>query len=232
MAYSLTWHGHSNFQVNGPDFSILVDPFFTGNPKAVSAWEDIRPPDAVFVTHLHGDHAGDAVAICKRFGSMLGAVVGIAEVLQGRGVPAEQIINGIGFNIGGSVLVKGVEVTMTQAFHTSEAGAPTGYILKLPNGCTIYHAGDTGIFSSMALFGELYSIDVALLPVGGVFTMDASQGALAARLLKAGAVVPMHWGTFPVLAQDCTAFAAELAKQAPDCRCLTMAPGTSIELPA
>lgn len=229
---SLIWHGHANFQIISPDCNILIDPFFTGNPKAVVAWDAVTPPDLALITHMHGDHAGDAVAICKKFGCMLGAVVGIAEVFQELGVPEGQILNGIGFNIGGTVMHKNTAITMTQAFHTSEAGAPTGYIIRLADGYTIYHAGDTGIFASMAVFGELYDINLALLPVGGVFTMDARQGALAAKMLRADAVFPMHWGTFPVLAQDTAEFAKELAKSAPNCRMIQAAPGQKLDLPA
>lgn len=230
-ASSITWHGHANFQITSPDCNILIDPFFTGNPSAKTAWEAIIPPDVVLITHLHGDHAGDAVSICKKTGAMLGAVVGIAEVFQEQGVPAGQILNGIGFNIGGTLRHKNTDITMTQAFHTTEAGAPTGYIVRLADGYTIYHAGDTGVFGSMALFGELYDINLALLPVGGVFTMDARQGALAARLLKADAVFPMHWGTFPVLAQDTVEFESELAKSFPSCRMVKAKPGDTVPLP-
>lgn len=230
-ASSITWHGHANFQINSPACNILIDPFFSGNPSANTAWDAISPPDVVLITHLHGDHAGDAVSICRKTGAMLGAVVGIAEIFQERGVAAEQILNGIGFNIGGTLRYKNTDITMTQAFHTTEAGAPTGYIIKLSDGYTIYHAGDTGIFSSMALFGELYTINLALLPMGGVFTMDARQAALAARLLKAQAVFPMHWGTFPVLAQDTDEYESALAEFAPDCRMVKAQPGATLKLP-
>ena len=231
MAASITWHGHSNFQISSPDCNLIIDPFFTGNPNSQTTWKGITPPDLVLVTHMHGDHIGDAVSICTHTGAMLGTVVGIAEVIQRLGVPEEQIINGIGFNIGGTVRMKNTAVTMTQAFHTTEAGAPVGYIITLSDGYTIYHAGDTGIFASMAIWGELYSIDLALLPVGGVFTMDARQAALAAKMLRARATIPMHWGTFPVLAQSTDEFAGELAKAAPDCRFVSIKPGQTIDLP-
>lgn len=230
MANTLIWHGHSNFAIHSTHCNILIDPFFTHNPCATVSWDSVPKPDIVLVTHLHGDHEGDAVAICKATGAKLGAIVGAAEVLQQKGIPAEQILNGIGFNIGGTITEKGVGITMTQAFHTSEAGAPAGYIITLEDGYTIYHAGDTGIFDSMALWGELYSIDLALLPTGGVFTMDARQAALAARLLKAKAVVPMHWGTFPVLAQNTEEFERELGLQAKDCRFVRMKPGQTLDL--
>lgn len=231
MATSLTWHGHANFQIVSPGCSLLIDPFFTGNPKAVCSAENVSAPDLVLVTHLHGDHSGDAVAICKRTGAMLGAIVGSAEKLREQGVPAAQILNGGGFNIGGTVKVGSAAITMTEAFHTTEAGAPAGYIITLADGYTIYHAGDTGIFANMAVWGELYAIDLALLPAGGVFTMDARQAALAAKMLRAKAVIPMHWGTFPVLAQDMGDFERELAHAAPDCRFVRVAPGQTLDLP-
>ncbi|MDR2077227.1 MAG: metal-dependent hydrolase [Desulfovibrio sp.] len=225
---TLTWHGHSTFQITTPDCSVLIDPFFSGNPLAVTTGENIPPPDVVLVTHLHADHAGDAAALCRRFKARLGAVVGTAEAVAG--VPPSQILNGVGFNIGGTIVEKGVAITMTEATHTSDAGTPTGFILTLPDGFTLYHAGDTGIFPGMELWGELYPLDLALLPVGGVFTMDARQAARAATLLKAGGVVPMHWGTFPVLAQETDTFFAFLAQTAPNCRPVPMKVGQTIVL--
>jgi L-ascorbate metabolism protein UlaG (beta-lactamase superfamily) len=230
MSTAITWHGHANFFINSPGCSILIDPFFTGNPKAVCGPDAVPAPDLVLVTHLHGDHSGDTVSICKRTKAMLGAVVGSVERLQAQGVPQDRLLNGIGFNIGGTVTVGSASITMTEAFHTTEAGVPVGYILSLADGLTVYHAGDTGIFANMAVWGELYSIDLALLPIGGVFTMDARQAALAAKMLRAKAVLPMHWGTFPVLAQDTSAFERELAVTAPDCRFVRIAPGQTLDL--
>ncbi|MDR2161479.1 MAG: metal-dependent hydrolase [Desulfovibrio sp.] len=228
MANTLTWYGHSTFQIITPGCSLVIDPFFSGNPLAPCGWEDIPPPDVVLVTHLHADHAGDAVVLCRRFQARLGAVVGMAEALPG--IPRDLILNGPGFNIGGTIVEKGVAITMTEATHTSEAGVPTGFILTLPDGFTLYHAGDTGIFPGMELWGGLYPLDLALLPIGGVFTMDARQAALAAKLLKARAVVPMHWGTFPPLARETRTFASLLAQTAPDCRLEVMKPGQSLPL--
>ena len=225
MASTITWHGHANFQISSPDCNLIIDPFFTGNPNSQITWKAIARPDLVLVTHLHGDHIGDAVSICNHTGAMLGTVVGIAEVVQRMGLPEAQIVTGIGFTIGGTATVKNTAVTMTQAFHTTEAGAPVGYIITLADGYPVYHAGDTGIFSSMAVWGELYDIDLALLPMGGTFTMDARQAALAAKMLRAKAVIPMHWGTFPVLAQDTRDFEKELAKLDLPCSCVVMAPG-------
>jgi L-ascorbate metabolism protein UlaG (beta-lactamase superfamily) len=232
MTATITWHGHATFQIAAPGCNILIDPFFTGNPSARKTAAEIDRPDLVLVTHLHDDHAGDAAEICKTSGAALGAIVGAAEVLRDRGVPAAQIINGAGFNIGGTVRVKGVEITMTEAFHTSEAGAPAGYIIRLADGRTVHHAGDTGIFANMAVWGGLFAVDLTLLPTGGLFTMDGRQAAQAAALLKARFAAPMHWGTFPVLAQDTSEFERELALRAPGCRPFLMEPGRTVPLPA
>lgn len=232
MTATLTWHGHANFQIDSPGCIIFIDPFFTGNPSAGLSWQAAAKPDLVLVTHMHGDHAGDVVPICKSTGAMLGGVVGLVDVFVEQGVPREQLVNGIGFNIGGTVRVKNVAVTMTEAFHTSEAGMPTGFIVTLESGYTIYHAGDTGIFANMAVWGELYDIDLALLPAGGVFTMDARQAAKAADMLKAKAAVPMHWGTFPVLEQHVENIERAFGEYAPHCHCIGMQPGQTLLLPA
>ncbi|SBW03746.1 conserved hypothetical protein [uncultured delta proteobacterium] len=230
MSNQLTWHGHANFQIQYDGVNIIVDPFFTGNPKATKKPEGIDKPDIVAVTHMHGDHSGDAVTIVKNTGAFLATCVGVGEQFQAQGVPAEQIINGHGFQIGGTVTCKGVAITMTQAFHTIDGVAPVGYIFTFPSGYTVYHAGDTGIFGTMGVFGELYDIDLALLPAGSCYTMDVKQAAYAAKLLKAKTVIPMHWGTFPVIAQTMDDFPAAVAKQAPNCRCIIMNPGETIAL--
>lgn len=228
MSISVTWHGHSNFQIAVDGVNILVDPFFSGNPSASRGWNEIPAPDLVLVTHDHGDHVGDAVAICQATGALCGCVVGTAEKLVAAGLPAGLVPAGIGFNIGGSIEVKGARVTMTQAFHTSDSGTAVGYVITLPGGFTVYHAGDTGIFQSMELLGRLYPISLALLPIGGFFTMDAVQAAHAARLLNAQAVIPMHWGTFPVIASSPDAFLAAVTETAPACRPISMQAGQTV----
>lgn len=208
---TLTWHGHSTFAITTPNLSILVDPWFDGNPKAKTTAENVAA-DLVLVTHDHGDHVGQALEICSRTGAQLGCIVELATKLKAQGLPGELVMNGIGFNIGGTVTHRGVSVTMTQATHSCESGVPAGFIIRLEDGYTVYHSGDTGLFSSMALWGKLYRIDLALLPIGGVFTMDAAQAAMAVMMLRARKVVPMHWGTFPALAQNVETFRKELEK--------------------
>jgi len=230
MTHTLTWYGHSNFRFDTGKATVLVDPFFEGNPSAPLGQEAITHCDAVCLTHDHGDHVGSTVDICKRTGAQLVAIVGTAGKLQKAGIPAAQIANGIGINIGGTIEIAGVKITMTQAFHSSDSGAPTGYILTLPGGYTVYHAGDTGIFSSMEQWGLLYDIDLALLPIGGLFTMDARQAALACKLLRCKAVLPMHWGTFPVLEQNTTAFSAALGELSPATKLVSATIGEPLPL--
>ncbi|MDE5831672.1 MAG: metal-dependent hydrolase [Desulfovibrio sp.] len=225
----ITWYGHSAFKIETDGKAILIDPFFA--PGSGFVWQDAGKIDLVLITHDHGDHTGDALAICLKWGAKLGCVVGTAQTFREKGLSQSQILNGIGFNIGGSLIYGNTLITMTQAFHSSDSGVPVGYILRLADGPTIYHAGDTGIFSSMKLFGSLYNIDLALLPIGGVFTMDAWQAANACSQLGCRTVIPMHWGTFPVLAQTPDVFLADLARIAPQCECRVMTKGVPAEFP-
>jgi L-ascorbate metabolism protein UlaG (beta-lactamase superfamily) len=217
--------GHSGFSIRDGK-TALIDPWIEGNPKGAGSVDAAGKADLLLLTHDHFDHAGDAVALAKKTGAL---VVGIFEVigdLKARGVPEGQLLNGgAGMNVGGTVRVLGFDVTMTEALHSCNLGAPAGYVVKTPSGVTIYHAGDTGIFAGMSLIGELYPVDVALLPIGSVFTMDYRQAAKACALLKAKAVVPMHYGTFPILEPTADRFVAELAKASPGTRAIVLAPG-------
>ncbi|MBT8763917.1 metal-dependent hydrolase [Desulfohalobiaceae bacterium Ax17] len=230
MGNKLTWHGHANFEIATPKLNILIDPWFEGNPSAVSKSSSLSKVDLVLVTHDHGDHMGQAIEICKQTGAHLGAIVEVAKHCIAQGISQDKVLNGIGFNIGGSIDFNSVKITMVQAFHSCERGFPVGYIVTLEDGYTIYHAGDTAIFSSMELWGQLFDIDLALLPIGGVFTMDPRQAALACKLLKCKKVVPMHWGSFPVLEKDTKNFQAALKEYAPQTELLEMSPGQTVEL--
>jgi L-ascorbate metabolism protein UlaG (beta-lactamase superfamily) len=232
MATDIFWHGHANFQITVRDAAaqvgILIDPFFTGNPACSTSWKNVGKPDMVLVTHDHSDHVGDAVRICKETGARCYCVVETAASLVRRGLPDHLI--GAAFNIGGSVEAHGVRLTMTPAFHTSESGVPAGYVLRLPDGTTIYHAGDTGLFGDMSLIGRMCRLDLALLPVGDLYTMDAGQAAQACALLRPGAVIPMLWGTFPALAQSPDEFAALAQSAHPGVRVIALRPGQSVTL--
>ncbi|MBI5419650.1 MAG: metal-dependent hydrolase [Deltaproteobacteria bacterium] len=224
---TIRWFGHSGFSIqdaNGK--TVLIDPWFQGNPKAPSGPEGAPKADFLLLTHDHFDHAGDAAVLARRTGAL---VVGIFELvgdMKAKGVPESQLLNGgIGMNVGGTVVLEGFSFTMTEARHSCALGAPVGYVVKTPSGVTVYHSGDTGIFSGMALIGELYPIDVALLPIGSVFTMDYRQAAKAASLLRPGAVIPMHYGTFPILEPDADRFVSEMKKVAPKTRVVVLKPG-------
>lgn len=224
----ITWFGHAAFRLHAAGVHVVIDPFFA--PSTGGTADDIDAADLVLVTHDHGDHVGEAVALCRRTGALLGAIVGTAEKLCRAGIPQAQIGNGIGFNMGGTITHKGVSVTMVPAYHSSETGAPAGYIVRMPDGLVVYHAGDTCIYSGMELWGKLYAIDVALLPTGGVFTMDDRQAALACSLLRCRYAIPMHWGTFPALSQGTDGFYQALEALGLGHVALPLRPGATIQV--
>jgi L-ascorbate metabolism protein UlaG (beta-lactamase superfamily) len=227
------WHGHASFQITSANGkNILIDPWFEGNPACVTALSDIKGIDYILVTHDHFDHMGQTVEIAKESNSTIVAIVETAAKLQAAmGVPSEQVVNGgFGMNIGGTAALDGINVTMTQAFHSSETGQATGYVIRLENGKTIYHAGDTGIFGTMATIGEMYPLDLALLPVGSCFTMDSYQAAHALTLLKPKAVIPMHYQTFPILEPDASSFESLAKEKAPNVKVVALNPGEEYTL--
>ncbi len=225
---SLKWLGHAAFVVTSPAGRTLVfDPWIVDNPSCPITVDDINAADIVLVTHDHFDHAGSAADIVKKTGGILVAAPETASRFQAEmGVAPDNVVfGGSGMNIGGSAALNGITVTMTQAFHSSQSACAVGYVVRLEQGFTMYHAGDTGIFESMRLLGQLYPIDVALLPVGGVFTMDPFQAARALTLLKPRKAVPMHFGTFPVLEPDARRFVDLARKEAPEVDVIVLEPG-------
>ena len=225
MSLTITWLGHSCFLFEEGGVAAIIDPFMTGNPKCPLKPQELPHVDAVLVTHDHGDHVGDAVQIANSSNAICACIVGTAQALAKKGLKKELIPCGSGFNIGGTINVNGIEITMTQAFHTSESGLPAGYVIKMPSGYTIYHAGDTGIFGDMAIIGELYHPNLALLPTGGFYTMDSTQAAYACKLISSPYVIPMHWGTFGVLEQNTNKFKSEVAKISTKTSVLDCTPG-------
>jgi L-ascorbate metabolism protein UlaG (beta-lactamase superfamily) len=199
---AITWLGHSAFRVRTPGgVEILFDPWYTGNPKFP---EPARPTkaDLILVSHGHSDHITDAAAMARQTGA---TVVGIFEVVSWLGSKGVQAIEPM--NKGGSISLKGLRITMTEAIHSSSfddngvvyLGEPAGFVVRLETGQAIYFAGDTALFSDMKLIGELYKPDIAFLPIGDRFTMGPDAAAMAAKWLGVRQVVPMHWGTFPLL---------------------------------
>jgi L-ascorbate metabolism protein UlaG (beta-lactamase superfamily) len=228
----IRWFGHSGFSLQDPSGkTVLIDPWFQGNPTAPFGPEEVKKAEFLLLTHDHFDHAADAVALARQTGAL---VIGIFELigdLKAKGVPEAQLLHGgIGMNVGGTVVLDGFSFTMTEARHSCTLGTPVGYVIQTPSGLTVYHSGDTSIFSGMDLIGELYPVDVALLPIGSVFTMDYRQAAKAAALLKARTVIPMHFGTFPILEPNADRFAAEMKKCVPGSRVVVLSPGEEISV--
>ena len=220
----LRFLGHAAFEVALGGARLLVDPFLTGNPLAAAKPGDFERLDGVLVTHDHGDHLGDTVEICRRTGASAVAIYDLAVHLQGQGVKEV-----VGLNIGGTTEVAGVRVTLVEALHSSERGHPTGFILRHGNH-SIYHAGDTQVFSDMQLYRRLYHPTVALLPISGYYTMGPEEAALAVELLQPRIAVPMHYDTFPVIRQDPNRFAKLVKEAAPDVQVAILKPGDSLNL--
>jgi L-ascorbate metabolism protein UlaG (beta-lactamase superfamily) len=199
---SLTWLGHASFRLDTDDGKrIYVDPFLTGNPKTPDDEKQPDRADAIYLTHGHGDHVGEAIDIQKRTGCKVLGMVELMGWLGSNGAAEDDLI---GFNKGGTVELEGVRYTMTNAFHSSSApdgsyaGEPTGVVINV-DGASIYFAGDTCIFGDMQLIARLYKPDVAVLPIGDHYTMSPAEAALALELLGSPRCVPCHWGTFPAL---------------------------------
>ncbi len=218
----ITWYGHSGFEIVTPGGkTVIVDPWF-GNPSSPRAAATVDRCDVLLVTHGHFDHLGDGVALGARlrpaWPCMHELSLWLARQLPGG---ADQVI---GMNKGGTVEVAGLRVTMTTADHsagdwnaagetTLYLGDPAGFVIELETGYRIYHAGDTRAFSDMTLIRDLYRPDLAMLPIGGHFTMGPEEAALAVSFLGVPDVVPMHYGTFPVLAGTPDQLRAALASR-------------------
>jgi len=227
MSVEVTWYGHACFLIESAGHRILTDPFLTGNPLAPVDAQEVQA-DFILVTHGHGDHVGDTVAIARRTGALVISNFEIVTWLEEQGLTrlhAQHLGGGFDHPFG--------RLKLTLALHGSslpggrDGGNPAGLLLDLP-GCRIYHAGDTGLFSDMALIGE-GGLDLAILPIGDNFTMGPDDALRAVKFLRPRCVVPIHYGTFAVIRQDPHAFAARVAAEtAATCRVMT--PGEAFEL--
>ena len=201
---SFTWLGHATFLFVSPGGKrILIDPWLETNPSCPDASKKIGELDLVLVTHGHADHTTDVVPVARATGARVVAPFELGEWFQRKGLQDVTAMNP-----GGTVTAFGLSITMVPAQHSSSvtedgravyAGVATGYVVRFENDLTIYFAGDTSVFGDMRLIGELYRPAIAFLPIGDFFTMGPEQAAKACELLGVKQVVPMHYGTFPVL---------------------------------
>jgi L-ascorbate metabolism protein UlaG (beta-lactamase superfamily) len=217
---TFTWYGHSCVEVLTPGGKvILIDPWF-GNPRSPRSADSIERCDVMLVTHGHNDHMGEAVALASRLRPTWPCMHEMSLWLARRLAGGADAV--IGMNKGGTVEVAGLRITMTSADHSAGEwnapgevplylGEPAGFVVEVENGFRFYHAGDTNVFGDMRYIGELYRPDVALLPIGDHYTMDPTAAAIAVELLGVDAVIPLHYGTFPILSGTPDALRAALA---------------------
>jgi len=216
----IKFHGQSCFELSEGETTVLVDPFLKpNNPVAVHTAEEVEPTH-IAISHGHADHIADAVPVARRTGAHCVAIVELAKWLEGQGI--EQVSDP---NFGGTVefdwgysslvpawhtnTIPGSEESPFSAEHGIAIGPAAGLVIKLGE-TTVYHAGDTGLFSDMKLIAQRSAIDVALLPIGGHYTMDRRDAVIAAEFIAAGTVIPMHFNTFPAIEADADAFKSEV----------------------
>src|SRR3954471_7817257 len=200
----ITWYGHSTFVITTPGGKrIVTDPFLEQNPVCPPSMKKITAADVILVSHGHSDHTSDVAAVSRATNAPIVAVYELALWLQRSGLSNVQ-----GMGIGGAVHVAGLDITMVPAVHTSSVvendtnvylGQPAGFVVRMEDGQALYFAGDTAVCGDMRLIAEMHAPQIAFLPIGDHFTMGPEAAAVAARLLAVRQVVPMHYGTFPVL---------------------------------
>jgi len=217
--------GHAAFQLTDGTSTVLIDPFLTGNPRAAVTADELDAT-TILVSHGHGDHLGDTVDIARRTGATVVAIVETAGEIGSNGVADVRDPN-----LGGTVRFDWGSVKLVPAWHTATtpsgtAATPAGLLVEF-GGRTIYHLGDTCLFSDLQLVGRGRTIDVALVPIGGHYTMDRFDAVEAARLIGATTVVPIHYDTFPPIVTDAQAFKADVEAQTSS-KVVVLAPGETL----
>jgi L-ascorbate metabolism protein UlaG (beta-lactamase superfamily) len=231
--FALTWLGHNTFKLITRGAKIvLMDPWVENNPACPREQRTFERLDVMTISHGHGDHMADAVTLAKKFKPAVICNYEIHQFLQRKGVTGTSPMNK-----GGTQEAAGLRFTMVHATHSSGiedagqviyGGEPCGFVITLEDGTRIYHAGDTGVHADMALIAELYAPDIALLPIGDLFTMGPREAAVAARLLKPKWIVPAHYGTFPALTGTPDALREELKKQKVTAEVVALRPGETL----
>ena len=229
----ITYFGHSTFSLTTASGQVaLIDPFVMSNPVCPPALKKVQRLDVIFLSHAHSDHSADLLALAKQHKPKIVAIFETCQWVEGKGFEEETRPRGKG----GSQQVGEFHVTMTHAFHSNSiddggkvvyAGEPAGLIIRMPGGFTVYHAGDTALFSDMKLIGELYQPHLAMLPIGDRFTMGPREAAHAIRFLGVSHVIPMHYATFPFLTGTPEALRSE-AKDIAGLEIVALKPGESL----
>ena len=226
----LTWLGHATFRIETPGGkTLLVDPWVSGNPMCPEKEKDVKKVDVMLCTHGHLDHIGDAVEIAKKHKPVVVGIYELCAWMEKKGAKHTSPMNK-----GGTQIVGDIEVTMVHADHSCGiqdgdqivyGGEACGYVIEFSNGVRIYHAGDTNVFGDMHIIRELYGPEIAMLPIGDRFTMSPREAAYACNLLKPKTVIPMHFGTFPLL----TGTPGQLQKLVPGVEVVEMKPGVTVK---